>query len=188
MGKSGEITFVPIFIRGKPALNICDRKFREKSYSRFPTPIAQTPSFQVQNLVRPMNYCRLLRYRLHLRYRLPQRAVECLRDHKPAVHLRRSERARGHLTRPGPTQIKQLAISGESVKSRLHRPLGDQVASKRQCMTKKTIPDAALHNSARSDVYSACRPGNFWMSCVQTWTIIAGAKTTRLSILSRLKI
>lgn len=181
MDKSGEIACVPIFIRRKQTLNIRVRRSRE-NYSRFPTPIAQTLSFRVQSLVRPMNY------RRHLHYSLPQRAVECLHDLKPAVHLRRPDRARGHLTHPSPTQIKQLAISGESVKSRLHRPLGDQIASKRQCMTKKTIPDAALHNSARSDVYSACRPGNFWMSCVQTWTIIAGAKTTRLRILSRLKI
>ncbi|KAF3018783.1 hypothetical protein E8E15_008547 [Penicillium rubens] len=135
------------------------------------------------DLVRPMNY------RRHLRCRLPQRAVECLHALKPAVHLRRSDRVHGHLTRPGPTQIKHLAISGGSVKSRLHRPLDDQVASKSQCMTKKKIiPDAALHNFAHNDVYSACRPENHWMGCVQTWTITAGAKTTRLSILSRLKI
>lgn len=183
MGKSGEIACVPISIHGKQALNIRDRKSREVNYSRFLTPIVLTPSSRALDLVRPMNY------RRHLRCRLPQRAVECLHALKPAVHLRRSDRVHGHLTRPGPTQIKHLAISGGSVKSRLHRPLDDQVASKSQCMTKKKIiPDAALHNFAHNDVYSACRPENHWMGCVQTWTITAGAKTTRLSILSRLKI
>ena len=163
-------------------MNILVHRSREMNYSRYLTPIALTLSSRAQGLVHPMNY------RRHLRCRLPQRAVECPHALKPAVHLRRSDRARGHLTRPSPTQIKYLAISGGSVKSRLHRPLGDQVASKSQGMTKKIIPDAALHNFAHSDVYSVYRPENHWMGRVQTWTITVGAKTTRLSILSRLKI
>lgn len=151
MGKSGEIACVPIFIRGKQALNILVRRSREMNYSRFLTPIALTPSSRAQGLVHPMNY------RHHLRCRLLQRAVECLHALKQAVHLRRSDRARGHLTRLGPIQIKLLATRGGSAKSHLHRPLDDQVASKSQYMITKIIPDATLHNFAHSDVYSACR-------------------------------
>jgi hypothetical protein len=50
-----------------------------------------------------------------------------------------------------------LAISGESVKSRLRRPHGDRVNSRSQGVIKKIILDAALHNFARSDVYSVYR-------------------------------
>ena len=156
MGKNGETTGVPIFLRGKQALNIRVLRFRAKNYSRSPTPIAPTLSFRVRRLVRPMNH------RRHLRYRLPQRAVEWLHD--PAVHLLKTDRARGHLTRPGPTQIKQLATNRGSVESPHHeprrrRPLDDQLASKSQGTIRKTIPVTALHGFARKGVCSACRPG-----------------------------
>ncbi|KAJ5544138.1 hypothetical protein N7494_005417 [Penicillium frequentans] len=142
-----------IFINGRQALTTRVRKSREKNYSRFLTPIAPTLNFRVQILVHPMN-CRR-----HLRCRLPQRAVEYLHVLKPDVHLRRSDHGRAHLTRPTPTQIKYLAISGGSVKLRLHHPLSEQVVGKVQGLTKKTILDAVLRNFARSDVYSAYKLG-----------------------------
>ncbi|OQD72493.1 hypothetical protein PENDEC_c021G06128 [Penicillium decumbens] len=137
-------------------------------------------SFRVQSLVRPM------KYRRHLRRRLPQRAAECLHDLRPDVHLRRSDHGRVHRTRLPPTQIKFPATSGASVKLRPRLPFGEQVIDKG--LTKKITLDAVLHNSARSDVYSAYRLGTSWTGFVQTWTTIAGAKTIRLSTLSRLKI
>jgi hypothetical protein len=104
----------------------------------------------------------------HPRYRLPQMVVECLRDLKAIVHLWRPDRARRHLIHPALTQIKMLATSGESVKSRLRRPLGDTVNDRSQGVTKKIILDAALRNFARSDVYSVYRLGSPWTSSVQT--------------------
>jgi hypothetical protein len=59
--------------------------------------------------------------RLRLCYRLHRKAVECPHDPQPAVHLYKFDRSRSHLTRPGRTQIKPLAMSGGSVKSRCHR-------------------------------------------------------------------
>ncbi|CAI7659552.1 unnamed protein product, partial [Penicillium palitans] len=136
-----------ISINGKQALITHAHKSQERSYSRFPTPIAPTPNFRVQRLAHPIHHHR------HLRYQLPQRAVECLHDLKRAVHLRRFDRGRSHLAHPAPTQIKQLAINGGSVRSHLRRPLGDQVASKGQGRAKTTIPSAAPRNSARSGAY-----------------------------------
>lgn len=150
-----------IFLSGRQALTTHVRRFRRKSYSRFLPPIAQTLIFRVQSLVHPMNFHR------NLRYRPPLRVVKCLHDLKPALHPQRFDRARSHLIRLAPTQIKQLAIKGESVNSRLHHPLSDQGRSKGPGMMKTSIPNTAPRNFARRDVYLVCRMGMFWMSCVQ---------------------
>ena len=65
--------------------------------------------------------------------------------------------------------------------------LNDVVETITGVVQNETIPDAALHNFARSDVYLVCRMGMFWMSCVQMWIIIVGAKTIRRSIPSQVR-
>lgn len=125
--------------------------------------------------------------RLRLRYNLPKKAAECPHDPKPALHLRRSDCVRNHLIRPGQTQIKLLATRIGSVKSRHRRPLGDQVASRSAELTKTIIRGGVMYNFVRNDVYSAYKPRAPRVHCVQTWTIIAGARSTRVDILSRLK-
>ncbi|OQD78160.1 hypothetical protein PENDEC_c001G03049 [Penicillium decumbens] len=55
-----------------------------------------------------------------------------------------------------PLEIRPRSRSPNSSGSDTNRTVADKI----QGMTKKTIPDAALHNFAPSDVYSAYRPEN----------------------------
>lgn len=83
------------------------------------------------------------------------------------MRLGRLGHARSHLTHPALTQIKPLATSGKSVKSRFRLPRGDRIDNRSRKVAKKIILDAVLYNFVRSDVYSVYRVGSPLTSSVQ---------------------
>jgi hypothetical protein len=97
--------------------------------------------------------------------REPSPVTACVLCTCSVRHLRRFDRARGPLTRPAPTQIKQLAISGGSVKSRLHHPLGDQVLDPAREILILESPETSLKKQVALHVdirYAVTQLSSLW--------------------------